>query len=111
MVNGQQRAHEAANSENCRRSSTTQASSWVETVDAQKLVDQNTEHSQHSSAAVVALSVQLEGLGLLIIVTDPAFSSNVTRCLVVGLAIVQEVPSLHHAGGDHDLEPSSAWKC
>ena len=42
-------------------------------------------------------------------VSDSAFASNVAKCLIVGLAIVQDVSGLHHAGGDHDLEPSSAW--
>ena len=42
-------------------------------------------------------------------VSDSAFASNVAKCLIVGLAIVQEASGLHHAGGDHDLEPSSAW--
>jgi hypothetical protein len=54
-------------------------------------VDEDIEHAQHSSTAVVALDVELEGLGLLVVVYvlyDLTFTSDVTGCLVVGLAVV-----------------------
>ena len=53
-----------------------QTASQVRIVNAQKLVGEDTEHAQHSSAADVAFDVQLEGLGLLVIVSDPALAST-----------------------------------
>ena len=77
--------------EDGRRCSSAQTASWVQTVNAQELVGEDTEHAQHSSTAVVALDVELEGLGLLVVVYvlyDLTFTSDVTGCLVVGLAVV-----------------------
>merc|ERR1711990_460483 len=96
------------NLEDGRGSSAAQTTGGVQAVHAQQLVHDHTEHAQHSSTAVVALSVQLEGLGLLVIVTHPAVATDVSGSLVIGLSVVDEVAGLHHAGGHHDLQPGRA---
>jgi len=73
-------------------------------------VDQAAGDAKHGSAAVLALNVELELLGGGVIVAHPARAANVTRRLLadvrVALVLVDEVPSLAHARGEHDLQPA-----
>merc|ERR1712072_1246874 len=62
------------------------------------------------AAAVLALSVELERLGLRIVIAHPAVAADVARGLLadvrVALVLEEEVAGLHHAGGEHDLQPA-----
>merc|ERR1712216_970117 len=93
-----------------RRSSTAHAAGWVESIDAQELVCQAAGDAEHCSAAVLALDVQLEELGLRVIVPNPADVGNVAGLSIVLLGTCEwEVAGLDHAGGEHDLQPASDW--
>merc|ERR1719183_2686336 len=72
-----------------RRSSAAHAAGWVQGIDAEELVQQAAGDAQHGSAAVLALSVQLEGLGLGVIVTHPWDVGNVAdlATIVVVLSV------------------------
>merc|ERR1719231_1900274 len=95
--------------EDGRRGSAVHAAGRVERVDAEELVDEAAGDAEHRRAAALALDVELEGLGLRVVVAHPRLAANVTGLAVadVGVALVveEEVAGLHHAGGDHDLQP------
>merc|ERR1711988_1852345 len=92
------------------RGSAAHAAGRVERVDAEELVDEAAGDAQHRRAAVLALRVELEGLGLGVVVAHPRLATDVTGLAVadVGVALVveEEVAGLHHAGGEHDLQPA-----
>merc|ERR1719446_1598907 len=98
-----------ANLEDGGGRSAAEAAGGVERVDAEELVDEAAGDAHHGGAAVLALDVELEGLGLLVVVTPPRVTANVARLLVLGLGLEQEVAGLHHAGGEHDLQPAARW--
>merc|ERR1712071_530161 len=88
--------------------SAAEAAGRVERVNAEELVDQAAGDAHHGSAAVLALSVELEGLDLRVIVTPPRVKGNVTSLGILGLRLGREARArLLHAGEDHDLQPAS----
>merc|ERR1711924_70800 len=57
--------------------SAVEAAGGVERVDAEELVDEAAGDAKHGRAAVLALRVQLEGLGLGVVVAHPADAGDV----------------------------------
>jgi len=103
--------------ENGGRRSSTQAAGWVERINAQQLVNQAASDAHHRGTAVVALSVELEGLLRGIRVAEPDVTTNVSWGELLGLGLgegargnEQEAAvgsaSLRHAGDNHDLQPA-----
>merc|ERR1719331_1387061 len=64
-----------------------QAAGRVERVDAEELVEQAAGDAEHGRAAVLALGVELEGLGLGVVVAHPADAGDVARLSVDGLRL------------------------
>merc|ERR1719163_2675969 len=90
--------------------SAAKAAGRVERVDAEELVDEAAGDAEHGSAAVLALSVELEGLGLGVVVAHPRDGGDVVVALV-GLGEGEERrlaagAGLLHAAEEHDLQPA-----
>merc|ERR1719390_213800 len=77
-------AAEQGSLEDGRGSVAAHAAGRVEAVDAEELVDQHAGDAHHGSAAVLALSVELELLDLGVVVAHPRVAANVAGLLVVG---------------------------
>merc|ERR1719515_417792 len=96
--------------EDGRGGAVAEAAGRVEGVDADDLVQEAAGDAEHGGAAVLALGVELEGLDLRVVVAHPRLAADVTglRVADVGVALVveEEVAGLHHAGGEHDLQPA-----
>mmetsp|Transcript_34007 Transcript_34007/g.76995 ORF Transcript_34007/g.76995 Transcript_34007/m.76995 type:complete len:233 (+) Transcript_34007:283-981(+) len=93
--------------------SAAEAAGRVERIDAKELVDEAAGDAHHGRAAVLALGVQLEGLGLGVVVAHPRDASDVTglvgrvdASVARGVRLGDEVAGLDHAGGEHDLQPA-----
>merc|ERR1719476_213849 len=86
------------NLEDGGRGGATEAAGRVEGIDAEELVDEAAGDAEHGGAAVLALGVELEGLGLRIVVAHPAVTANVSRRLLadvrVALILEEEVARL-----------------
>merc|ERR1719203_2716880 len=96
--------------EDRRRGSAAEAAGRVECVNAKKLVDQAAGDAHHRSAAVLALSVELEGLHLWVVIAHPRVEGDVTGLGILSLRLGREASArLLHAGEDHDLQPASGW--
>merc|ERR1712087_501782 len=95
--------------------SASEAAGRVEGVNAEELVDEAAGDAKHGGTAVLALSIELEGLGLRVIIAHPAVAANVSRRLLadvrVALILEEEIARLHHASGQHDLQPARGRKC
>jgi len=84
-----------------------EAAGRVEGVDSEELVHEAAGDAHHGGAAVLALGVELEGLGLRVVVAHPRNAGNVASLLVVGLRLGEGGRAgLLHAREEHDLEPS-----
>merc|ERR1719356_1158954 len=90
------------------RGSATEAAGRVERVDAKQLVDEAAGDAEHGSTAVLALSIELERLGLRVVVAHPqAIKGDVARLAILLLRLGREAHArLLHAGEDHDLQPA-----
>merc|ERR1712007_337353 len=94
--------------EDFRWSGTAQTAGRIERIHTKKLMDQAASDAKHGGAAILALNVELEGLGGWIVITHPRFPTNITRCRIGGavtLVLEEEEAGLHHAGGQHNLQP------
>merc|ERR1719261_416570 len=100
----------ALRSEDRGRRRAVEAARRVERVDAKELVEEAAGDAEHRGAAVLALGVELEGLDLGVRVAHPRLAADVARRAVadVGVALIveEEVARLHHARGEHDLQPA-----
>merc|ERR1719515_386298 len=96
--------------EDGRGGAVAEAAGRVEGVDADDLVQEAAGDAEHGGAAVLALGVELEGLDLRVVVAHPRLAADVTGLTVadvrVALVVEEEVAGLHHAGGEHDLQPA-----
>jgi hypothetical protein len=88
------------------RGGAAEAAGRVERIDAEELVDQAAGDTEHRRAAVVALGVELEGLHLRIIVTDPALTADVARSLVECLRLAPV-----HTAEDRELRLRRVRDC
>merc|ERR1719237_1038268 len=87
--------------------SAAEAAGRVERIDAEELVDEAAGDSEHGGTAVLALSVELEGLDLRVIVAHPRVEGDVAGLAVRVLRLGSEAGAgLLHAGQHHDLEPA-----
>jgi len=68
-------------------------------------VDEAAGDAQHGGAAVLALDVELEGLGRRVSVAHPRRAANVAHLPLGVIRLEEEVSSLGHAGDQHDLQP------
>merc|ERR1719515_650032 len=93
------------------------AAGRVERVDAEELVEQAAGDAEHRRAAVLALSVELEGLGLRVVVAHPANVGDVAGLTVTDGAVafvlgereerrLSAGAGLLHAAEEHDLQPA-----
>ena len=83
------------------------AAGRVERVNAEQLVDQAAGDAHHRRAAVVALSVELEGLDLRVGVALPRLATDVTRLLVDGLGLTP----VRAAREDRDVDVRAVGDC
>merc|ERR1719409_1267505 len=94
-----------------------QAAGRVERVNAEELVDEAAGDAKHRRAAVLALGVELEGLGLGVVVAHPRDARNVAGLAVADGAVALVLgereerrlaagASLLHAAEEHDLQPA-----
>merc|ERR1719453_2855677 len=89
------------------------AAGGVERVDAEELVQQAAGDAKHCRAAVLALGVELEGLGLGVVVAHPRDAGDVTGLAVNGLRLgereegrLRAGAGLLHTREEHDLQPA-----
>ncbi len=73
--------------EDGRRGAAREAAGRVERVGAEELVEEAAGDAEHRRAAVLALRVELEGLGLRVVVAHPADAGDVARLRVNGLRL------------------------
>merc|ERR1719237_1853187 len=89
--------------------SAAEAAGRVERIDAEELVDEAAGDAEHGGTAVLALSVELEGLDLRVIVAHPRVEGDVASLAVRVLRLRGEASAgLLHAGQHHDLEPAGS---
>merc|ERR1719379_1401728 len=104
---GSERKIKVASLEDGRGRIAAHAAGRVERINAEELVDEAAGDAEHGGAAVLALSVELEGLDLRVIVAHPRVEGNVAGLAVRVLRLGRKAgASLLHAGEHHDLEPA-----
>merc|ERR1719337_60803 len=92
------------------------AAGRVERVDAEELVEEAAGDAEHRRAAVLALGVELEGLGLGVVVAHPRDGRDVAGLTVADGAVALVLgereerrlaarAGLLHAAEEHDLQP------
>eukprot|EP00965_Chrysotila_dentata_P026093 865534-Pleurochrysis_carterae.AAC.1 len=101
--------------EDGRRGRAAEAAGRVQRVNAKELVHEAAGDAEHSGATVLALDVELEGLDVRVVIAQPPVAANVSRRFLanvrVPLVLKEEIAGLHHASGDHNLQPARGREC